>query len=90
MAEEGAAPKNLSIADALKEGVKGAQQTGTYIPSTDLDGASKAAVSLAGSGSRVGSQCFAPTMTPFEVQRVSGKMSVVRSLSRDLVLTGLA
>ena len=28
MAEEGAAPKSLSIADALKEGVKGAQQAG--------------------------------------------------------------
>ena len=36
MPDEQAAPKTLSIADALKEGVKGAQQTGT-ITFDDLD-----------------------------------------------------
>jgi len=84
MAEEGAAPKSLSIADALKEGVKGAQQAGG-ISFDDLDGASKAAVILLAVGAESAANVLRQ-MTPFEVQRLSGKMSVVRSLSRDLVL----
>ena len=84
MPDEQVAPKNLSIADALKEGVKGAQQTGT-ITFDDLDGASKAAVVLLAVGAESAANVLR-TMTPFEVQRVSGKMAVVRSLSRDLVL----
>jgi len=84
MAEEGAAPKSLSIADALKEGVKGAQQSGG-ISFDDLDGASKAAVILLAVGAESAANVLRQ-MTPFEVQRLSGKMSVVRSLSRDLVL----
>jgi len=84
MPEEQVAPKNLSIADALKEGVKGAQQAGT-ITFDDLDGASKAAVVLLAVGAESAANVLR-TMTPFEVQRVSGKMAVVRSLSRDLVL----
>jgi len=84
MPDEEAAPKTLSIADALKEGVKGAQQTGT-ITFDDLDGASKAAVILLAVGAESAANVLRQ-MTPFEVQRLSGKMAVVRSLSRDLVL----
>ncbi|MCX7236225.1 MAG: flagellar motor switch protein FliG [Burkholderiales bacterium] len=84
MPDEQAAPKTLSIADALKEGVKGAQQTGT-ITFDDLDGASKAAVILLAVGAESAANVLRQ-MTPFEVQRLSGKMAVVRSLSRDLVL----
>ncbi len=84
MPDEQAAPKTLSIADALKEGVKGAQQTGT-VTFDDLDGASKAAVILLAVGAESAANVLRQ-MTPFEVQRLSGKMAVVRSLSRDLVL----
>lgn len=84
MPDEQDAPKTLSIADALKEGVKGAQQTGT-ITFDDLDGASKAAVILLAVGAESAANVLRQ-MTPFEVQRLSGKMAVVRSLSRDLVL----
>ena len=78
------APKQLSIADALKEGVKNATQGGmqTY---DDLDGASKAAVVLLAVGAEAGAEVLRQ-MTPMEVQKLSGKMAVVRSLSRDLVL----
>ena len=78
------APKTLSIADALKEGVKGASQSGT-ITFADLDGASKAAVILLAVGAESAANVLRQ-MTPFEVQRLSGKMAVVKSLSRDLVL----
>ena len=78
------APKQLSIADALKEGVKGASQSGT-ITFDDLDGASKAAVILLAVGAESAANVLRQ-MTPFEVQRLSGKMAVVKSLSRDLVL----
>jgi len=78
------APKTLSIADALKEGVKGASQSGT-ITFSDLDGASKAAVILLAVGAESAANVLRQ-MTPFEVQRLSGKMAVVKSLSRDLVL----
>jgi len=84
MPDEQVAPKTLSIADALKEGGKGAQQTGT-ITFDDLDGASKAAVILLAVGAESAANVLRQ-MTPFEVQRLSGKMAVVRSLSRDLVL----
>ena len=85
MAEEGvAAPKSLSIAEALKEGVKGAQQAGT-LTFDELDGASRAAVVLLAVGAESAANVLRG-MTPFEVQRLSGKMAVVRSLSRDLVL----
>ncbi|MFM7048268.1 MAG: flagellar motor switch protein FliG, partial [Polynucleobacter sp.] len=77
-------PKTLSIADALKEGVKGATQSGT-ITFDDLDGASKAAVILLAVGAESAANVLRQ-MTPFEVQRLSGKMAVVKSLSRDLVL----
>jgi flagellar motor switch protein FliG len=82
--EEVAAPKSLSIAEALKEGVKGAQQTGA-LTFEELDGASRAAVVLLAVGAESAANVLR-TMTPFEVQRLSGKMAVVRSLSRDLVL----
>ena len=82
--EEVAAPKSLSIAEALKEGVKSATQTGT-LTFEELDGASRAAVILLAVGAESAANVLR-TMTPFEVQRLSGKMAVVRSLSRDLVL----
>ena len=82
--EEVAAPKSLSIAEALKEGVKGATQTGA-LTFEELDGASRAAVILLAVGAESAANVLR-TMTPFEVQRLSGKMAVVRSLSRDLVL----
>jgi flagellar motor switch protein FliG len=82
--EEALAPKSLSIAEALKEGVKGATQTG-LLSFDELDGASRAAVILLAVGAESAANVLR-TMTPFEVQRLSGKMAVVRSLSRDLVL----
>ena len=82
--EEVEAPKSLSIAEALKEGVKGATQSGA-LTFEELDGASRAAVILLAVGAESAANVLR-TMTPFEVQRLSGKMAVVRSLSRDLVL----
>ena len=84
MADEAPAPKPLSIAEALKEGVKGATQTGT-VSFDDLDGASRAAVILLAVGAESAANVLRQ-MSPFEVQRLSGKMAVVRSLNRDLVL----
>jgi flagellar motor switch protein FliG len=51
----------------------------------ELDGASRAAVVLLAVGAESAANVLR-NMTPFEVQRLSGKMAVVRSLSRDLVL----
>ena len=82
--EVAAAPKQLSIAEALKEGVKGATQSGN-LTFDELDGASRAAVILLAVGAESAANVLRQ-MTPFEVQRLSGKMAVVRSLSRDLVL----
>ncbi|MFZ4118940.1 MAG: flagellar motor switch protein FliG [Polynucleobacter sp.] len=84
MADEAVAPKQLSIAEALKEGVKGATQSGN-LTFDELDGASRAAVILLAVGAESAANVLRQ-MTPFEVQRLSGKMAVVRSLSRDLVL----
>ena len=84
MPDEVAAPKQLSIAEALKEGVKSATQSGT-LTFDELDGASRAAVVLLAVGAESAANVLRQ-MTPFEVQRLSGKMAVVRSLSRDLVL----
>jgi flagellar motor switch protein FliG len=82
--EVAAAPKQLSIAEALKEGVKGATQSGN-LTFDELDGASRAAVILLAVGAESAANVLRQ-MTPFEVQRLSGKMAVVRSLNRDLVL----
>ena len=82
--EQTSAPKQLSIAEALKEGVKGATQSGT-LTFDELDGASRAAVVLLAVGAESAANVLR-NMTPFEVQRLSGKMAVVRSLNRDLVL----
>ena len=82
--EETGTPKQLSIAEALKEGVKGATQSGN-LSFEELDGASRAAVVLLAVGAESAANVLRQ-MTPFEVQRLSGKMAVVRSLSRDLVL----
>jgi flagellar motor switch protein FliG len=84
LADEAPVEKTLSIADALKEGVKSAPAGGT-ISFDDLDGASRAAVVLLAVGAESAANVMRG-MTPFEVQRLSGKMAVVRSLSRDLVL----
>jgi len=77
------APKKLSIAEALKEGVKGAE--GSISSIADLDGPSKAAVVLLAVGAEPAADVLRQ-LSPFEVQRLSSKMAVVRSLSRDLVL----
>ena len=82
--EQTSAPKQLSIAEALKEGVKGATQSGT-LTFDELDGASRAAVVLLAVGAESAANVLR-NMTPFEVQRLSGKMAVVRSLNRELVL----
>ncbi len=77
------APKVLSLADAMKEGVKGAQ--GSINSIADLDGPSKSAVVLLAVGAEAAADVLRQ-LTPFEVQRLSAKMAVVRALSRDLVL----
>lgn len=78
-----AAPKALSLAEAMKEGVKGAQ--GSIGSLADLDGPSKSAVVLLAVGAEAAADVLRQ-LSPFEVQRLSAKMAVVRSLSRDLVL----
>ncbi|MDH4393840.1 MAG: flagellar motor switch protein FliG [Aquabacterium sp.] len=78
-----AAPKALSLAEAMKEGVKGAQ--GSISSVADLDGPSKSAVVLLAVGAEAAADVLRQ-LSPFEVQRLSAKMAVVRSLSRDLVL----
>jgi flagellar motor switch protein FliG len=78
-----AAPKVLSLAEAMKEGVKGAQ--GSISSVADLDGPSKSAVVLLAVGAEAAADVLRQ-LSPFEVQRLSAKMAVVRSLSRDLVL----
>lgn len=78
-----AAPKALSLAEAMKEGVKGAQ--GSISSLADLDGPSKSAVVLLAVGAEAAADVLRQ-LSPFEVQRLSAKMAVVRALSRDLVL----
>ena len=78
-----AAPKVLSLAEAMKEGVKGAQ--GSISSVADLDGPSKSAVVLLAVGAEAAADVLRQ-LSPFEVQRLSAKMAVVRSLSRHLVL----
>jgi len=78
-----AAPKALSLAEAMKEGVKGAQ--GSISSLSDLDGPSKSAVVLLAVGAEAAADVLRQ-LSPFEVQRLSAKMAVVRALSRDLVL----
>jgi flagellar motor switch protein FliG len=76
--------KPLSIAEALKEGVKAAVESGATSAS-DIDGASKSAVILLAVGAEAAADVLRQ-LTPYEVQRLSTKMAVVRSLNRDLVL----
>jgi len=78
-----AAPRPMSLADAMKEGVKGAQ--GSINSAADLDGPSKSAVVLLAVGAEAAADVLRE-LSPFEVQRLSAKMAVVRALSRDLVL----
>ena len=78
-----ASPKALSLADAMKEGVKGAQ--GSISSVDDLDGPSKSAVVLLAVGAEAAAEVLRQ-LSPFEVQRLSSKMAVVRALSRDLVM----
>lgn len=87
MAEETAtpaAPRQLSMAEALKEGVKAAVQ-GPITSANDVDSASKAAVILLAVGAEAAADVLRQ-LTPYEVQLLSSKMAVVRSLNRDLVL----
>ncbi len=79
-----AAPKQLSVAEALKEGVKSAAANGP-ITAQDIDGPSKAAIVLLAVGAEAAADVLRE-LSPYEVQRLSSKMAVVRSLSRDLVL----
>ncbi len=81
--ETPAPPRPLSMADAMKEGVKGAQGSITSV--ADLDGPSKSAVVLLAVGAEAAAEVLRQ-LSPFEVQRLSSKMAVVRALSRDLVM----
>ncbi|MEY3994289.1 MAG: hypothetical protein RLZZ113_1394 [Pseudomonadota bacterium] len=72
--------KPISIAEALKEGVSTAAAT-----ISDLDGASKSAVVLLAVGPEAAADVLR-LLSPFEVQKLSSKMAVVRALSRDLVI----
>jgi len=76
--------KPISIAEALKEGVKSATSTAAATIS-DLDGASKSAVVLLAVGPEAAADVLR-LLSPFEVQKLSSKMAVVRALSRDLVI----
>jgi flagellar motor switch protein FliG len=83
MPDEEVAPK-LSIADALKAGVKNAQET-TSTEFDQIDGASKAAIIMLAVGEESAAAVLRQ-MAPHEVQKLSGKMAVVRFLGRDLAL----
>ena len=74
----------ISIAEALKEGVKtaGTQSVNTV---DDIDGASKAAVVLLAVGPDAAADVLR-NVSPFEVQKISGKMAIVRSLPREVVV----
>ncbi len=86
MAEEEAVveKKQLSMAEALKEGVRGAGEH-KVASIESIDGASKAAVVLLAVGAEAAAEVLRQ-LTPFEVQRLSSKMAVVRSLNRELVI----
>lgn len=76
--------KPISIAQALKEGVKSATSSAaTSID--DLDGASKSAVVLLAVGPEAAADVLR-LLSPFEVQKLSSKMAVVRALPRELVI----
>jgi flagellar motor switch protein FliG len=82
-AEPTPAPKVLSMAEAVREGVKGAR--GSISSIDDLDGPSKSAVVLLAVGAEAAADVLRQ-LSPFEVQRLSAKMAVVRALPRNLVL----
>ncbi|MFN5808763.1 MAG: hypothetical protein ACK441_12935, partial [Burkholderiales bacterium] len=89
MAEETqqeAPKKQLSLAEQIKEGAKAAGAAPTRFE--DLDGASKAAVVLLSVGPEVAADVLRQ-VTPMEVQRISSKMAIVRSLNRDILLSVL-
>ncbi|MFZ9122643.1 MAG: flagellar motor switch protein FliG [Burkholderiaceae bacterium] len=74
-----------SIAEALKEGVKTAGSGTAAVSSVDdIDGASKAAVVLLAVGPDAAADVLR-NVSPFEVQKISGKMATVRALSREIV-----
>ncbi|MBM3380408.1 MAG: flagellar motor switch protein FliG [Betaproteobacteria bacterium] len=72
-----------SLAEQIKEGAKSAGAAPTKFE--DLDGASKAAVVLLSVGPEVAADVLRQ-VTPIEVQRISSKMAIVRSLNRDMLL----
>ncbi len=75
-----------SIAEALKEGVKTAGGGNSSVSSVDdIDGASKAAVVLLAVGPDAAADVLR-NVSPFEVQKISGKMATVRALSREIVV----
>jgi flagellar motor switch protein FliG len=77
----------MSVAEALKEGVKGAS-SGPITDVSQLDGPSKCAVVLLTAGAEIGSEVLR-LLSPFEVQRLSSKMASVRALSRDIIVAVL-
>ncbi|NCY07180.1 MAG: flagellar motor switch protein FliG, partial [Betaproteobacteria bacterium] len=84
--EQEAPKKQLSLAEQIKEGAKAAGAAPTRFE--DLDGASKAAVVLLSVGPEVAADVLRQ-VTPIEVQRISSKMAIVRSLNRDILLSVL-
>ena len=88
MSEEAGAPANkpMSLAQALKAGVQGA--SGTITDVSQLDGPSKCAVVLLTVGAELGSEVLR-LLSPFEVQKLSSRMAVVRSLSREIIVAVL-
>ena len=87
MSEQDGGGKALSMTEAVMQGVKGAQAAAPT-GEDDLDGASKAAVILLAVGPEAAADVLRQ-LSPFEVQRLSSKLAVVRSLPRDLVITVL-
>ena len=75
--------KPPSLADQIKEGARAAGSAPTKFE--DLDGASKAAVVLLSVGPEIAADVLRQ-VTPIEVQRISSKMAIVRSLNRDMLL----
>ena len=75
--------QQLSMAAALTAGVRASKGSITSVE--DLDSSAKAAVVLLAVGAEAAADVLRQ-LSPYEVQRLSGRMAAVRALSRDLVL----
>jgi flagellar motor switch protein FliG len=73
----------ISMAAALTAGVRSSK--GSITRMEDLDSSAKAAVVLLAVGAEAAADVLRQ-LSPYEVQRLSGRMAAVRALSRDLVL----